>query len=282
MIKQLYRFLHPGFQNLFLEYKVQFRPRYGHGKPPHPQLARLLEEGRPGYARWLEEVKQWRERFWEIKPSGRERDPVQPVWNNGYLPGLDIMMLYAVLARRRPGRYVEVGSGNSTKVAYKVKTDLGLDMRIESIDPAPREEIDRLANVVLRIPFEEADLRTILDLEAGDVLFIDNSHRILPNSDALVFFLDVLPRLQKGVIVQMHDVYLPYDYPPFMCERFYSEQYGLAINLLANPRRYRVLMPNYFVSEDAELSALLAPVWDHPNLHGVERHGGSFWLEIGD
>lgn len=98
----------------------------------------------------------------------------------------------------------------------------------------------------------------------------------------MVFFLEVFPRLQKGVIVHIHDVYLPYDYPDFMCERFYSEQYGLAMYLLANPERYRPILPNYFIHQDPKLNQIMDPLWDHPNLKGVERHGGSFWLEIGE
>jgi hypothetical protein len=96
----------------------------------------------------------------------------------------------------------------------------------------------------------------------------------------MVFYLEVLPQLQKGVIVHIHDIYLPYDYPQFMCDRFYSEQYGLAMYLMADSNRYKPLMPNYFVCQDTELSSILQNVWNHPNLEGVERHGGSFWLRI--
>ena len=96
----------------------------------------------------------------------------------------------------------------------------------------------------------------------------------------MVFFLEVLPRLRKGVIVHLHDIYLPYDYPQFMCDRFYSEQYGLAMYLLANPKKYKPILPAYFISEDHELSRVIEPVWNHKNLENVERHGGSFWLQI--
>jgi hypothetical protein len=67
-----------------------------------------------------------------------------------------------------------------------------------------------------------------------------------------------------------------------MCDRFYSEQYGLAINLLANAKRYQTIFPAYFIAEDAALSSMIRPIWEHPNLEGVERHGGSFWLKIGE
>ena len=36
----------------------------------------------------------------------------------------------------------------------------------------------------------------------------------------------------------------------------------------------------YVNEEDAELAKILEPIWNHDNLKGVERHGGSFWLEI--
>ncbi|MFN3398684.1 MAG: hypothetical protein ACK4ZS_09185, partial [Sulfurimicrobium sp.] len=127
---------------------------------------------------------------------------------------------------------------------------------------------------------ENVDPSRIYALGENDILFIDNSHRILPNSDGMVFFLEILPRLKKGVIVHIHDIYLPYDYPQFMCDRAYTEQYGLAIYLLANPEKFKVIMPNYFVSEDAQLSAMLATLWQQPALAGVEQHGGSFWFQL--
>ncbi|NJK83357.1 MAG: class I SAM-dependent methyltransferase [Saprospiraceae bacterium] len=168
----------------------------------------------------------------------------------------------------------------TTKVAAKSITDHQLGTKITSIDPAPRREIDHLVHHIIRTPFEQIDYNFIFSLKKNDILFIDNSHRVLPNSDATVFFLEVLPRLQSGVIVHLHDIYLPCDYPPFMCDRFYSEQYMLAAFLLANPQKYNILLPNYFISEDTELSASIAPIWEHPHLEGVERHGGSFWLQI--
>ena len=58
---------------------------------------------------------------------------------------------------------------------------------------------------------------------------------------------------KRGVIVHIHDIYLPYDYPQFMCDRAYSEQYGLAFYLLANAQKYQPLFPAYFISEDKSI-----------------------------
>jgi hypothetical protein len=280
MFRNLAKFLHSKYQTLFLEYKVEFKPRYGHGLPAHARLLEIIESNREEYKGWLQKINQQTSFIQSIKKLVEETDPNQPGWNNGFLPGLDVMALYTILAETNPNRYVEVGSGNSTLVAHKAITDHDLGTKIISIDPYPRASIDQLADEVVRMPFESVDTRWLSNLEPGDILFIDNSHRILPNSDAMVFFLETLPALRPGVIVHIHDVYLPYDYPQFMCDRFYSEQYGLAINLLANPKRYQTIFPAYFISEDSELSALISEVWNHPNLKDVERHGGSFWLRI--
>ena len=280
MIKQLYRFLSPKFQNLFLDYPVDFKPRYGHGKPPHAALYDIIAANRDTYQYLLSKALDLKEHIWEIKEAKRERDTTKPGWNNGFLPGLDIIGIYTMLAEFKPKKYIEIGSGNSTKVAYKVKQEQQLSTEIISIDPMPRSEIDQLADVVIRQPFENIDLNLLYTLDENDILFVDNSHRILPNSDAMVFFMDILPKLKKGVIVHIHDVYLPYDYPQFMCDRFYSEQYGLAFYLLANPTKYETLLPNFFIAEDPALAATIAPIWQHENLSHVEKHGGSFWLRI--
>lgn len=279
-IKELYRFISPKHQNVFLEYKVEFKPRYGEHLPPHPELYTIINENRKEYELILQNVLEYKKLLWQINDLQTESDKSKPVWNNGFLPGLDIITLYTILSIYKPENYIEIGSGNSTKVAYKAKQEQGLNTRITSIDPFPRTEIDNLADKIIREPFENIDITFFRELMPNDIIFVDNSHRILPNSDAMVFFMEVLPRLKKGVIIQFHDVYLPYDYPQFMCDRSYSEQYGLAMYILANPGKYKPLLPNYFIYKDNALGKIVAPVWQNENLHDVERHGGSFWIQI--
>ena len=279
-LKKLVKFLSPRWQKLYMEYPVQFSPRYGHGNPPHGQLYTIIQANRQTYSDLLQEALNYTSVFHGIKKQVAETDTLQPAYNNDFLPGLDIVGIYTILAKYKPERYIEVGSGNSTKVAHKAIKEQGLQTKIISIDPNPRAEIDTISDEVIRQPFENIDVDFLLSLKKNDVLFIDNSHRVLPNSDAMVFFMEILPRLQPGVIVHIHDIYLPYDYPPFMCDRFYSEQYTLAAFILANPTRYATLLPNYFISEDTELRKILAPIWNHPNLKDVEQHGGSYWIRI--
>lgn len=281
-IKSAYRFLSPKFQSVHLEYKVMPKPRYGHGKPPHPILNSIIDGGRAEYASLLKGFKKYETALHEIKDSKEESNEDNPTWNNEYLPGLDIVALYSLISEFKPRNYIEVGSGNSTKVARKAIRDNKLSTKILSIDPFPRAQIDQLADEIIRKPFENMDNYKILfdRLGPNDILFIDNSHRLFPNSDVMIFFLEILPFLKKDVIVHVHDIYLPYDYPQFMCDRFYNEQYMLAMALIANPAKYKILLPNYFVSQDNELSGILETFWSHKSLNNVERHGGSFWFKI--
>ena len=259
---------------------MDFKPRYGHGKPPHADLYKTINANRDQYKNLIGKALSYQENIWTIQQSNKETDSTKPTWNNGFLPGLDIIGIYTLISEFKPKKYIEIGSGNSTKVAYKAKMEQGLNTEIISIDPMPRAEIDNLANEVIREPFENIDFNILDRLNENDILFVDNSHRILPNSDSMVFYMEILPRLKKGVIVHIHDIFLPYDYPQLMCDRFYSEQYGLAMYLLANPAKYDTIFPNFFISEDNELSELISPIWNHENLHGVEKHGGSYWIRM--
>ena len=282
MLKSFFKRIYPKYQALINEYPVDMKPRYGYGLPPHKQLYDIIDAERNTYRALIDAALSNQNEIAEIQDSSKVTDSKLPGWNNGFLPGLDIIAIYTMISFYKPKRYVEVGSGNSTKVAFKVKQEQHNSLEITSIDPMPRAEIDQLADVVIRKPFEDIDYQIVLNLEAGDILFIDNSHRILPNSDSMVFYMEIFPQLNKGVIVHIHDIYLPYDYPQFMCDRFYTEQYGLAMYVMANPKRYKTIFPCYFVSEDEELAKQLEPIWNHDNLKEVERHGGSYWLQIGE
>jgi hypothetical protein len=261
-----------------LDYPVRPRPRWGWGRPAHAALAALIEEGREGYRRVLHALLDLREPLARV-PADAPRDDTGPSWASEFLPGLDTASLYGFVALGRPATYLEVGSGASTRVVHRAVRDAGLATRIVSIDPAPRAAIDTLCDEIERRPLEDADLARFERLGAGDIVFVDGSHRCFTNSDATVFFLDVLPRLAPGVLVGIHDVYRPYDYPPPWMDRFYSEQYLLAAWLLAGDR-LEIVFPATFVSLDAELSRVLDPLWAEPGLGGVARHGGAFWVRV--
>jgi predicted O-methyltransferase YrrM len=252
--------------------------RFGHGRPEHPEIRTLIEKNRAGYARLLTGFVDLADWLATIRVYG-SRDGGTPYWDNGRLPGLDAVALYGLLAERNPKRYVEVGSGNSTKFARRAIGDHCLRTAVTSIDPRPRAQVGMLCDRVIRDRLADAAVDVFAELEAGDIVFLDGSHRALLGSDVTVFFFAILPLLRPGVLVHIHDILLPKDYPPDWRYRFYSEQYLLAAFLLAAPARFEVVLPNAFIGGDEQLRGLLEPLWQRIGFTKKYR-ATSFWLQI--
>lgn len=199
----------PKFQSVHLDYRVNPKPKLTTGNPTFSALYEIIDGNRALYKENLADFLLYKDKFWAIRDSKEETDDNKIAWNNGFLPGLDIVGIYGMIAKYKPSRYIEIGSGNSTKVARKSVAENGLHTEIVSIDPCPRANIDHLADKVVREPFENMpDNRFIVEsLAENDILFIDNSHRIFPNSDATTCFLELLPFLKKGVVVHFHDIF---------------------------------------------------------------------------
>ncbi|MCU1463540.1 MAG: hypothetical protein JWO37_3615 [Acidimicrobiales bacterium] len=253
-------------------------PRWGWGKPNHERLTRLLEQREPTIARALAQIATFADDLASLPLD----DPGAgtPHWRNRFCRGLDAAAIYGFVRGRRPRRYVEIGSGMSTMFAARAKADGGSATEITSIDPFPRAEIDRLCDVVIRQPLEAADLAVFDGLGAGDIVFMDGSHRTFMNSDATVFFLDVLPALPSGVVVGVDDVLLPSDYFPEWADRFYSEQYLLAAYLLGDSPWIAPLLPCNWVTDHPTLQHGLDALWHRPHLRDLDRRGTSWWFTI--
>lgn len=261
-----------------LDYPLRPEPRWGYKVPLSPRIVQVLEQGRPRYEKTIRTFRDHIPAFLRIPRRPEEAAPGTPSWINDFLSALDSIALYHLLAEHRPATYLEIGSGESTKFARRAIEDQRLSTRVISVDPEPRSGIDRLCDRVIRQPLEDTDLALFSELRPGDLLFYDGSHRVFTNSDVAVFFLEVLPALPPGVLVQIHDIYLPWDYPPDWNQRYYSEQYLLAMALLAGGDLFDVVLPNTFVTRDPELSGLLEPLWELPVFEGAELHGESFWV----
>jgi hypothetical protein len=253
-------------------------PRYGFGRPSHARLESILD-GTAGRLR--SEMESFQAYFDDLAlfSLDDERSP-EPCWIHPWLIGLDTVSLYCYVRRRAPAHYVEVGSGQSTKVVARARRDAGIPTTITSIDPRPRSEVDGLCDIAVRLPLEKVDVEaTFGGIGAGDVIFFDGSHRVLPNSDCVAFFLDVLPGLPPGVLVGIHDVYLPDDYPQGFLEMWWSEQYLLAALLLGGSSWLEVVLPAFYASGRPELAASLDALFCRPHLRNVNRRGSVFWLE---
>lgn len=104
-------------------------------------------------------------------------------------------------------------------------------------------------------------MRIFDDLKRDDILFFDGSHRVLQNSDNQVLFFEVIPRLNENVIVHIHDINWPHDYPDEWCNRFYNEQYILGSMLLYAPEMFEVIFPAAYVSMHIDYKHLFEKIW---------------------
>lgn len=157
-----------------------------------------------------------------------EAPPPEPRWAQDWFPRLDAAIAYALVRERRPTRIVEVGSGHSTRFLARAVRDGRLKTRITAIDPAPRAPLRDLGIELLEIDLQDCGEQPFESLAAGDFLMIDSSHILMPGSDVDRLLCHVLPRLPRGVLIQIHDIFLPDDYPEDWDWRGYNEQLGVA------------------------------------------------------
>ncbi len=145
--------------------------------------------------------------------------------DQAWFPALDAAAAYALVRARKPMHIIEVGSGHSTRILARALCGVG---EILAIDPAPRADIAGLPGVqVVPTTLQAASPELFDTLGAGDMLFIDSSHILMPGSDVDLLLNRVLPRLPSGVLVHIHDIFLPFDYPPAWGWRNYNEQQGV-------------------------------------------------------
>ena len=248
-----------------------------------PHVQRLTAQLVMGHQDWqaiLVQADNLSRNFLDI-PLNESASATEPHWTNGWLPGLDAVLLYYFVKTFHPRVYFEVGSGNSTKFVRKAIADHKLNTRIISVDPFPRAEIDLICDQVHRVGLEDFDLKMLSELTADDLVFIDNSHRAFPNSDVTVFFTEILRRLPKGILYGLHDIFLPYDYPEGWAPRYYNEQYLLAAYLFGGADGDTIVFPAGYVSHKPDLIKILDKLWTSPAHEGILPHGGSFWLRKG-
>jgi hypothetical protein len=162
--------------------------------------------------------------------------------SNDSYPLADARVLYAMVRHLRPGRIVELGSGQTTRVmaqACRENARDGQPVSLRAFDPFPTAIDDGLPGLaeLVRTKAQDVPDEVFAELERGDVLFVDTTHTVKIASDVNHIVLRVLPLLQEGVIVHIHDIFLPYEYPRFFFADFalyWAEQYLLQAFLAFN------------------------------------------------
>jgi len=197
--------------------------------------------------------------------------------------GTDALVWFGVLLEFRPRRVIEVGSGHSSHLLIDVNEHLcNGDMVLTFIEPYPERlqsaladsDADRIEILPMRV--QDVPLARFESLQAGDVLFIDSSHVSKCGSDVNHLFFEVLPRLSDGVLIHVHDIFWPFEYPRHWIEkgRGWNEVHVLR-GLLADSRRYQPLL---FVDQLLQLhSECFEP---ERALHSEVGAHGSFWMQV--
>jgi len=203
---------------------------------------------------------------------------------NEYFAGLDAATYYAIIRDVRPARVIEIGSGMSTRIAdlaVQRNRAAGHGGEIVCIEPFPQARLTENMPAVTLIerPVEQLDLATFDTLQSNDILFIDSSHAAKFGGDVCREFLEILPRLNRGVWVHVHDIFFPRDYPAsWLIDRrlAFNEQYLLEAFLSFN-RAFAVRACNHWLALDYRGDAeALAPAAIWP---GTELGCGSFWMQ---
>ena len=202
---------------------------------------------------------------------------------NGSFESVDGEMLYCMIRRFKPRRIFEIGSGNSTLLSGQAlvrNAEGGGHMgELAAFEPYPnpvlRAGFPGLARLVAK-KIQDVPLEAFDELEENDILFIDSSHALSTGSDVAREYLEIIPRLKKGVIVHVHDIFLPGEYPKAWVlaeHRFWNEQYLLQAFLAFNAS-FEVLWGGSFMHmrHPDLLSGAFASYDPSAN------HPGSFWM----
>jgi predicted O-methyltransferase YrrM len=158
---------------------------------------------------------------------------------NSQFSWLDARLLFVMLRHLRPRRVIEVGSGFSSLLTADVNQRfLQGTTHFTCIEPYPRaflsQQLGGLTELLVQ-KVEEVPLEHFASLQKGDVLFIDSSHVSKTGSDVNYLFFEVLPRLQSGVLIHIHDIFLPHEYLQHWViddYRSWNEQYLLRALLM--------------------------------------------------
>jgi hypothetical protein len=183
----------------------------------------------------------------------------------------------------KPRKVIEVGSGYTSALLLDSIEKIGLDTRCAFVDPYPdlaRKVTAPLPEFASIIPsrIQDVDLKVFDQLEENDILFIDSSHVVKTGSDVYHEGTEILPRLNRGVIVHFHDMFFPFEYPKnwvSVRNHSWNELYFLQTFLMYNSEYSSEFFNTYFAREQrAQVVEKLGPL----SARWLENPGGGLWL----
>jgi len=189
-------------------------------------------------------------------PGSKTDIPYEYYLRNGAFESVDGEILYCMIRHFKPRRILEIGSGNSTYLIAQAleenKKDNGKQAILEVIDPYPNETLKGGfpgLTKLIETKVQNISVSMFGELQQNDILFIDSTHVLKIGSDVQYEYLQIVPRLERGVIVHFHDIFLPAEYPSdwIKVKRwFWNEQYILQAFLQFNDS-YEVLWAGHYM-----------------------------------
>ncbi len=221
-----------------------------------------------------------------LEAIGDAQAPAPYYWNNHAFGPASAFTLYGMVRHFKPKNLIEVGSGFSTSLSALAAEQNGkekIKTKFIAVEPYPNARVKNGMpglHQLVQEQVETMDPRFFDVLGKDDILFIDSSHVAKTGSDVNYLYLNILPRLKPGVIVHIHDIFFPYEYPKnwvLKSGRFWNEQYLLQAFLACNDHFEVLWSGSYFHSENlAELKKQL------PHIEGVSERenyfSSSFWM----
>jgi predicted O-methyltransferase YrrM len=229
-------------RGFFIPYRYADSLTPAGSRPGYREVEALFQDLQPAFADLLALMDGYGE---SLRALGHHRPP-EPRFAQDWFPRLDAAMLYTLVRAHRPRRLVEVGSGHSTRFIMRAIRDGNLETGVTAIDPMPRADLAGLNLTLERQVLQKASWSAIEALRAGDVLSLDSSHILMPGTDLDVFFGRLLPKLPSGILLQVHDIFLPDDYPAAWDWRGYNEQLGFLPLIFSG--QWEVLWSSHYVA----------------------------------
>lgn len=201
---------------------------------------------------------------------------------NGGLSQIDAFVLYAMIRNKRPKIFIEIGSGESTKIsltALRKNEDEGVVCHFTAIEPFPKKFLKEIRNNNFKLIESNVQDIDIEFLSQADILFIDSSHVAKIGSDVNYEILNIVPRLKVGSLVHWHDIMIPIDYSKVWIESgnmFWNESYMVHAFMLHN-KCFRVIWASKYMQ--LNYPNQLRNTFTYFNPEDPDQQLSSFWIE---
>jgi predicted O-methyltransferase YrrM len=220
--------------------------------------------------------------YQSIPFSDEKQQHLRYYYNNGFYCQSDGIFLNLLIRHFKPRRIIEVGSGFSSALMLDTN-ELFFDnsIHLTFIEPYPErlyslfKPADKERHQTIVSNLQDVNPDVFDQLGENDILFIDSTHVSKTDSDVNTVLFRILPRLKKGVLIHVHDIFFPFEYPKSWVLGWngfgWNEDYILKAFLMYNPH-YSIVVFNTFLEQ-------FYKEWFRENMPDcLKNEGGSIWL----